>query len=164
MIRVCRKAVILVAEPIDILSKISVLVLIKNLLDAIDPLLINKIWKNRFSFETVGNYVYKISEREVEKIAMGMGLPYLAFKGHNLTLEYWNISGILDVPFNKRAYKKAKRQWFLRNLISAIGLLPYNQLCCVVFKEKPSESVIEKLKSAGYKTIQLPHNPYLKQE
>lgn len=162
MIRVSRKAAILVAEPIDILSKFSLLVLVKNLLDMIDPLLINKLWKNRFSFETVGNYVYKISEREVEKIAMGMGLPYIAFKAHNIVLDYWSIPGIRDVPFNERAYRSAKRRWFLRNMISKIGLIPYNLLCCIVFKESPSDDVIERMKKAGYKRIRLPLNPYLK--
>ncbi len=163
MIRVSQKAAILVAEPIDILSKISPLVLVKNLLDSIDPLLINKLWKNRFSFESVGNYVYKISEREVEKIAMGIGLPCIAFKPHNLILDYWNIPGILDVPFNRQAYVTAKRQWFLRNLVSKLGVVPYNQLCCVVFKEIPEADVVERMRTAGYKIIKLPPNPYLKQ-
>jgi len=33
------------------------------------------------SFEKVGNYVYCISEREIEKVAMGINLPFVAFKG-----------------------------------------------------------------------------------
>ena len=62
-------------EPIDIGLKMPVIMWIKNLLDRIDVNLINKIWKNRYSFEAVGNYVYKVSEREIEKAAMGMNMP-----------------------------------------------------------------------------------------
>ena len=60
------------------------LLFLKNVLDLFNPFLINKIWKNRFSWEKVGNYVFKISDREVEKIAMGLGLPCIAFKEMNV--------------------------------------------------------------------------------
>ncbi|RPI00554.1 MAG: class I SAM-dependent methyltransferase, partial [Ignavibacteriae bacterium] len=83
MIRVSKSAVVLVTEPIDILSKMSLLLMVKNVCDRINPRLINKIWKNRFSWESVGNYVFKLSEREIEKIAMGMGLPCIAFKRYD---------------------------------------------------------------------------------
>ncbi|HWZ23569.1 MAG TPA: methyltransferase domain-containing protein, partial [Cytophagaceae bacterium] len=86
MIRVANKAAIII-EPIDVLQKMPLLLWLKNMMDIINPLLINKIWKNRFSFETVGNYVFKISEREVEKMAMGIGLPCIAFKRINVVME-----------------------------------------------------------------------------
>ena len=46
MIRVSGKAAILLTEPIDILSKMPLLLFIKNKLDLIHPNLINKLWKN----------------------------------------------------------------------------------------------------------------------
>ena len=75
MLRVSKKGIVLVAEPVDILSKMPSMLFLKNVLDAVHPSLIDRIWKNHFSFETVGNYIYKISEREIEKLSMGIGLP-----------------------------------------------------------------------------------------
>ena len=161
MIRVSKMATILVTEPIDILSKMSLLVSIKNICDKINPILINKLWKNRFSFETVGNYVFKISEREVEKIAMGMGLPFIAFKGYTNSIALKKVDGMMDVPFNNKLYRNIKIKLALRGLISALGLVPHGSLCCIIFKEQPSCQVITTLQKQGFKTIPLPANPYL---
>jgi hypothetical protein len=161
MIRVSRMAAILVTEPIDILSKMSLLVLIKNICDRINPLLINKFWKNRFSWETVGNYVYKVSEREIEKIAMGMGLPYIAFKRYEIFATHTPIDGLSDVPLNRKLYRKIKMKLAIRSLISSLGIIPHSSLCCIVFKEHPSEEIVKKMKDKGFITIQLPSNPYL---
>jgi len=162
MIRVSRMATILLTEPIDILSKMSLLVLIKNMCDRIHPLLINKLWKNRFSWETVGNYVFKISEIEIEKIAMGMGLPYIAFKRYEIFATHKNIDGLSDVPLNQKVYRKIKMKLAMRSIISSVGIIPHSSLCCVVFKEQPSEEIVKKMKEKGFITIQLPSNPYLK--
>jgi hypothetical protein len=162
MIRVSRIATILVTEPIDILSKMSLLVLIKNVCDRMHPLLINKLWKNRFSWETVGNYVFKISEREIEKIAMGMGLPYIAFKRFEIFASHKTIDGMSDVPINQKLYRKIKMKLAGRSFISSLGIVPHSSLCCVVFKEQPGEEIVKKMKDKGFITIQLPANPYLK--
>jgi 2-polyprenyl-3-methyl-5-hydroxy-6-metoxy-1,4-benzoquinol methylase len=161
MIRVSRIATILVTEPIDILSKMSLLVLIKNVCDRIHPLLINKLWKNRFSWETVGNYVFKISEREIEKIAMGMGFPYVAFKRYEIFATHKNIDGLSDVPLNQKLYRKIRMKLAGRSLISSLGIVPHGSLCCVVFKEQPSKEIVKNMKDKGFITIQLPANPYL---
>ena len=162
MIRVCRNATILVTEPIDILSKISILVLIKNICDRINPLLINKVWKNRFSWESVGNYVFKISEREIEKIAMGMGLPFIAFKRYEHFKSHITIDGLMDVPINQKLYKKIKLKLAIRSFISSLGIIPHGSLCCVVFKQHPNEKLARDLRDMGFIIIPLPKNPYLK--
>ena len=161
MIRVSKTAAILVTEPIDILSKMSLLVLVKNICDKIHPLFINKVWKNRFSWETVGNYVFKISEREIEKIAMGIGLPCIAFKRYDHFKSHTQIDGMLDVPINQKLYKKIKLKLALRSFISSLGIIPHGSLCCVVFKEQPDEKVKLGMKNLGFSIIQLPKNPYL---
>jgi len=162
MIRVSKVAVIMVTEPIDILSKMSSLVLIKNFLNKINPLLINRFWKNRFSWEPVGNYVFKISEREIEKIAMGIGLPFIAFKGYTNFKTHIEIKGLLDVPLNTRLYKQIKRKLAVRSFISSMGIVPHESICSIIFKEQPSETLIQTLKTQGFVTLQLPPNPYLK--
>ena len=162
MIRVSRIATILVTEPIDILSKMSLLMLIKNICDKIHPLLINKFWKNRFSWEIVGNYVFKVSEREIEKIAMGIGLPCLAFKRYDNFKSHTSINGMMDVPLNKKLYKRIQRKLKLRSFISSIGLIPHGSICTVIFKAQPNESIIENVKKIGFTILPLPPNPYLK--
>jgi hypothetical protein len=159
MIRVSKMATIIV-EPIDILSKIPLLLFIKNIADRINPLLINKIWKNRFSFEPVGNYVFKIGEREIEKMAMGMGLPMIAFKSMNIIATIKEYA--LDVPMNKQLYHKLLRKIKFLDLLNYFGIIPANSLICVVFKKAPEEVVLMKLKKLKYKIISLPENPYLK--
>ncbi|MGB9748027.1 MAG: class I SAM-dependent methyltransferase [Bacteroidales bacterium] len=159
MIRVAKKGVIII-EPIDILSKLPLFLLIKNITDLINPLLINKIWKNRFSWETVGNYVFKISEREVEKIAMGIGLPCIAFKEINIL--HTVKEDTQTVPTNRKLLRKVKLKLRLLDLPCVFRIIPYNTLCSVIFKEMPNDELLKDLKKIGYKIIKLPPNPYLK--
>ncbi len=132
MIRVCKKAIIVIGEPIDILSKMALLVFIKNILDKIDPVLINSLWKNRFSFEEVGNYVYKVSEREIEKLAVGMGLPLVGFKSHNINTGQ------------------------LYNLLSKLRMIPKSALTFVIFKRKPSPQLVREMRRDNFKILDLP--------
>jgi hypothetical protein len=161
MLRVSIDAAILVTEPIDILSKMSLLLLVKNVCDRIDPLLINKFWKNRFSWESVGNYVFKVSEREIEKIAMGIGLPCIAFKRYEHYKSHETKEGLFAIPFNQKLYRKIKLKLAIRSFISSLGILPYSSLCCVLFKEQPDEKVRQGLQDRGFLLLPLPKNPYL---
>ena len=162
MIRVSRIAAIMVTEPIDILSKMFELLFVKNVLDKIDPQLINRVWNNRFSWETVGNYVFKVSEREIEKVAMGIGLPCIAFKHYTNYASHEQVDGLLDVPLNKKVYGTIKRKLALRSFISSIGIVPHGSICTILFKEQPNETLKQTLKKWGFVTLQLPPNPYLK--
>jgi ubiquinone/menaquinone biosynthesis C-methylase UbiE len=159
MIRVSKKGVILI-EPIDILAKMPLLLAFKNFCDIFSPTLINKFWKNRYSWETVGNYVFKLSEREVEKIAMGIGLPCIAFKGINVFLTI--KENTYEVPTNKKLLAKLNRRLSFKNLLSKLRLIPYNTLTSIIFKEMPSEQLIQELEKNGYTVMKLPANPYLK--
>jgi hypothetical protein len=158
MLRVARKAVILI-EPVDIGIQMPFIVFLKNSLDVFSTELINKIWRNRFSFETVGNYVYKISEREIEKIAMGLNYPLIAFKGindyHSNTLDF------SQPTTNLTLFRKVKTRIILKNILSKLGLIPYQLQSCIIFKEYPNKSILKQLNEHGYKVIQLKRNPYL---
>jgi hypothetical protein len=160
MIRVSSKATILF-EPIDIISSMPLILFIKNILDRINPNLINKIWKNRYSFESVGNYVFKISEREVEKMAMGMGLPCIAFKGINAFFTHKDYPEAREVPTNKKLWKKVTRKLDFLDFLNTLTLIPKNTLCCVIFKQMPDSEMMNDLKKNGFKVLVLPKNPYL---
>ena len=160
MIRVASEAVVLI-EPVDIGIQFPFMVFLKNVLENISPSWVNKIWKNRHSFESVGNYVYKVSEREIEKIAMGIGLPMIAFKGIN---DYYSTK--LDLKAStkdKKIFSKVKSKIRFKNFLCRLGFIPYELEVCVIFKKQPSSQKLEKLKDQGFKIIPLPENPYLKQ-
>ena len=161
MIR-CSKKAAMIIEPIDVIAKMPLLLFVKNVLDRIHPLLINKIWRNRFSFEPVGNYVYKISEREIEKVAMGMGFPCIAFKKVNILLDLkMDINLIRQSPIYKRGWRKVKRRLNMKNLLGFLRIIPHNHLCCVIFKTEPDVTTRGAMKRAGYTIIDLPESPHL---
>jgi ubiquinone/menaquinone biosynthesis C-methylase UbiE len=155
MVRVSGKGAILI-EPVDVLAKMPLLLFVKNILDCFNPHFINKIWKNRFSWEKGPmNYVFKISEREIEKIAMGMGLPCIAFKRIN------HVTASRNAANFQYAVREIKRKLYVLNLLSFLRLIPYRLLCSIIFKEMPQESVLNDLKNSGYTIVKLPKNPYL---
>ena len=159
MIRVASNAVILI-EPIDVGIQMPGMVFLKNVLDVINKNLIYKVWPNRFSYEEVGNFVYKISEREIEKVAAGINLPAIAFKGIN---DYHSTSLNLSAHVtNRKIFRKVWLRIFIRNILSKLGIIPYMLLTCIIFKSNPAEEVILNLHRSGYNFTHLPCNPYLK--
>ncbi len=158
----CSKEAVIIIEPIDILGTSPLFFLLKNTLDLINPQLINKIWKNRFSFETVGNYVFKVAEREIEKLAMGVGLPAIAFKGVNLILDLKTEKNILSQsPMNSKFMNKINRRFKIKNFLSKFHIIPYNHKIAILFKSIPDIETKANLIKLGYSFIDLPKNPYL---
>lgn len=158
MLRVVKKGIILV-EPHDPISKMPFLLALRNILDNWNVNTLQKYWKNRYSFEEVGNYVFKLSERECEKIAMGMNLPAIAFKGFNNN--YYHPS-IANESYQSSAFKKLQRKIHWHNLLCKLTLMPYQVLSAIIFKQTPDEQTIADLKRDGYRVYILPKNPYLK--
>jgi ubiquinone/menaquinone biosynthesis C-methylase UbiE len=158
MLRVAKKGIIFL-EPQDPLIKSPLVMLLKNTLDRIHPQLINKVWKNRFSFETVGNYVYKISDREMEKIAMGMNLPLIAFWGMNDTFEFH--PKMFENTKDAAYFSKIKSKIGFRDFLCKIGLIPYKQLGCMLFKQKPNEKELDLMKKQGFQVVVMAKNPYI---
>lgn len=158
MLRVAREGVILI-EPHDPISKMPLLLALRNILDRWNTALLQKYWKNRYSFEDVGNYVFKLSEREIDKLANGIGLPMVAFKGINNN--YYNArAGHEKADDSSSAFKKIKSKLALHNLLTRFSFMPSQVLCAVIFKRKPSDQVIEAMKMEGFQIHVFPPNPY----
>lgn len=158
MARVAKKGFILM-EPQDPILKMPFLLGLMNMIGAFSDQLSQKLWKNRFSYEPVGNFVYKLSERELEKFAAGLNLPMVAFKKLNPNFYFDGANKVL-------ADQKSLRFWSIylkkqiRDVLSKIGLVPAQVLCAIVFKTVPNERTLKDLKRAGYQIIKIPSNPY----
>lgn len=159
MIRVARQGVVVI-EPLDPVTKMPLLLLLSNLFAKKERLL-KKIWKNRFSYEPVGNFVYKVSERELEKFAAGLNLPCVAFKRINANFYFKGAETIPTGRFN-RTFLRIRFRKFVLDILLRLGLFPGQVLAAIVFKSPPGESVQQVLKKAGYRLVTIPANPYVK--
>lgn len=148
MLRVSQKAVVII-EPVDINLSFPPVMFIRNILDRFSTKLLRKIWKNQYSYEVVGNFVYKVSFREFEKMAVALDLPCIAYAGFNT---------VMSARWESHAKQNLKRSFI--NFLCKWSLIPYHHISIIVFKEKPSESTKEKMRGLGYKVYDLPKNPY----
>jgi hypothetical protein len=97
----------------------------------------------------VGNYVYKVSFREFEKMATGLDLPMIAVKGFNSAIE---------ARWQSKSMQNFKR--FLNNVLCNLSILPYQHLSIIVFKKQPDDETLKNLKSSNYRLHALPKNPH----
>jgi ubiquinone/menaquinone biosynthesis C-methylase UbiE len=148
MLRVAKKGVVIL-EPNDINLAFPPLMFVRNILDKINTNLLKKIWRNQYSYEVVGNFVYKISFREFEKMTVALDMPVIACKGFNSAMSArWQSKGIQN-------FKKA-----IIDIFCKLSLIPYQHLSIVVLKTIPSDNQRTALLKSGYKIYDLPKNPY----
>ena len=159
MIRVAKKGIVII-EPQDPVLKMPALLWLSNVLVSKSKLL-NKIWKNRFSYEPVGNFVYKVSARELEKFAAGLNLPLVAFKAINPHFYSKKLDGISSAS-KSRAFFLIKTKKLFLDILLQLGIIPGQVISAIVFKQIPDELTIHQLQSDGYRLINIPKNPYIK--
>lgn len=154
MLRVAKNAVILI-EPHDSASPIESLAV--RLLRKASTLSFNTGYFN--SFEESGNYVYKVSEREIEKAAVALQLPALAFAG----LDDFYISGVeYEKPnLESPVFLKTKLALFILNILYKLGIRKRSIIVTIIFKERPPKTLRRELIKRGLKVFDLPKNPYL---
>ncbi|WP_316828270.1 class I SAM-dependent methyltransferase [Pedobacter miscanthi] len=158
MIRVAKIGVV-VMEPQDPVIKMPLLLMLTNVFTHHGQIL-NKLWKNRFSFEPVGNFVYKVSEREFEKLAAGLGLPMVAFKKINPNYWFKGAEAISTEPHNSK-FIMIKMKKFFFDVMVKLRAMPAQVLTAVIFKQLPDRDTIALLKKSGYRMVYIPKNPYL---
>ncbi|WP_339787959.1 MAG: class I SAM-dependent methyltransferase [Imperialibacter sp.] len=111
------------------------------------------------NYEPDGNYVYSISEREVEKIALGINLPAVAFKGmddHYLEgVEYEKVAD------NGPLFKKVKNSISKAESLSKRGVKNYGLLIAIIFKVEIDTETKKALEAYGFRVDSLPRNPFV---
>ncbi|ALL04821.1 methyltransferase type 11 [Pedobacter sp. PACM 27299] len=159
MIRVCKKGIVII-EPQDPISKMPLLLFMVNTLNSIKGNLGSSVWKNRFSYEPVGNFVYKVSEREFEKFAAGLNLPMVAFKRINPNFYFSGAEGITADNRSKK-FRSIYLKKSILDLLLKLKIIPGQVLSAIIFKETPTAEALQYLKKEGYKLQNIPKNPYL---
>lgn len=157
MLRVARTGVILI-EPNDIFAAKGVL---QSLLNRA-RLLARKLRgqsDSEHTFEESGNYAYRLSRRELEKIAIGLNLKRLAFNGINDA--FIESAGTEKMSSNGRSLKTIRTLIGLQNILCKLGLADYGYLSAIVFKSEMTREAEERLGKLGWNLINLPQNPYI---
>lgn len=115
---------------------------------------------DRPNYEEVGNYVFSLSSREVEKVALGLNLPAIAFKGINDHFE----EGLWQYPANEAnsEYKRLKLSLEKSEKKSRTGIGGTSYLLTAFFLIMPTSDLIDKMQSKGWYFKALDRNPYLK--
>ncbi len=162
MLRVARKGVVLL-EPVDHYVFTNFFAaFFRGILQAINALGVFKLLFGkeikRHTYEEVGNYVYKISEREMEKVALGLNYPCVAFKGLNI----YHQNGADEVSATRFSTTKLKVSVMtgLLDLLTFLRIISPQLLAVIIFKEEPNAVALAELKNAGYRVVKLPRNPY----
>lgn len=156
MLRVSSKGVILI-EPLDqYIDSYVPEIWFRHFKNLIKFLLGKKIEKH--NFEESGNYIYRISKREIEKLSIAMNYKTVVLKGINDCY-------IKGVEFEKaspksKLFRKIKRRIAFSNLLSRLRLNPYKLMCAIIFKIEPDVILKNKLRKKGCRVIDLPKNPY----
>ena len=156
MLRVSSKGVVFI-EPLDqYIDSYVPEIWFRHFKNLIKFLLGKKIEKH--NFEESGNYIYRISKREIEKLSIAMNCKAVVFKGINDCY-------IKGVEFEKaspksKLFRKIKRRIAFSNLLSRLRLNPYKLMCAIIFKIEPDVILKNKLRKKGCRVIDLPNNPY----
>ena len=145
MMRVAKQAIILI-EPLDD-NKLF------NFFKKFIKLLLRGKGQGDFIFEPSGNFLYRISLKELKKILFAIGGYNFAFKGindfyiakfENKSCKTYNIANMIT-----------KFAIFFQNILTKINLLGYG-LCSIIIYEKNNKSLENILINSGFKIFQIP--------
>lgn len=158
MLRVASKGVVLI-EPTDPWIHAGILEAVCRRLRSLAKRMLRRECA-RHCFEESGNYIYSVSRREIEKVALGLDCRSVAFKGINDTY-------IVGVEHEKLAdngplQRRVRRRIALANGLCRLGCMDYEKLTAVVLKQAPPAALSKALVDAGYAVVSLPENPYVK--
>jgi hypothetical protein len=115
---------------------------------------------DKAGYEEVGNYVFSLSSREIEKIALGLNLPAIGLLGINDHFE----NGLSDHPAKDSDPKFCQLKQSIENAerLSQSGIGGTSYLLTAIFKQMPSEDLITDLEKSGWYIKMLDRNPFLK--
>ena len=157
MLRVSKKGIFLIEPNDSYINENLFKLLFSNMKSTLKKFLGGSYGNH--DFESSGNYVFRISKREMEKVALGLNFGTVAFKGLNDA--YFPGVEFEKLADNGPTKKKVKALIGLNNLLCKIGIANHSILAAVIFKNTPGKTLQKKLKDSGFKIVHLPKNPYI---
>lgn len=166
MLRVARKGIVLI-EPNDgiIESRHEANlyrgweIFKRSLINAVKHSLGKSLFYPFGGYEDAGNYIYTISRRELEKVALGIDLPWVAFKGFNDKYEKGFETELAEDKNPKFQLLKKKLEIADKRVKKGKG--NYALLAVVMGKKPLTQETESKLKAVGFTVNKLPRNPYI---
>lgn len=110
-------------------------------------------------YEEAGNFIYTISKREMEKVALGIDLPWVAFKGLNDNYEK-GYETELAVDENPK-FRSIQNKLRVANNRVARGKGNYALLVTVMGKNPLNQRTEDELKASDFSVYKLPRNTYI---
>jgi len=109
-------------------------------------------------FEVSGNYIYRVSTRELEKMMTALSYDTLAYRRFN---HFYcpKLTGVEYTTFGVGTFL-AKLGIIVQDILAWLKLLDYGLVCAIAIKEPPSDVLIAKLKRSKFTVVYLPRNPY----
>jgi len=163
MFRVAKLGIILI-EPCDIKISTPFFDKLFPFIKKIRRKILNREYDDSgHAFEPVGNYVFSVSERELEKVQLGMHRRHLAF--HSINDYYESGFEFLRIDTfeqsERKKINKAKRSIKRRDRLVKYGLKSPDLLASILFKSNPDPLILKSLDEAGWRVKELPNNPYI---
>jgi SAM-dependent methyltransferase len=152
MLRVCKKAVILI-EPRETCQPL--------LYDKLKNLTKKIRGDKSLFYEPEGNYIFRVNLREIEKMMMALGYQTIAYQFFNdfylkrheeERYHHFSLATIL-----------AKSGILTQDIFCRLRLLNFGLVSLVVFKEPPSRHALAYLRNSGFRIRYLARNPYIDQ-
>jgi ubiquinone/menaquinone biosynthesis C-methylase UbiE len=112
------------------------------------------------AYEDAGNFAYTISEREIEKVALGLNYPQVAFKYRG---DHY-VKGIEFEPADWRrsaAFRRTLGMIALTDFLSRFGIVSPATLMAAIFKKPLPASTAHTMRRNGWRIMDLPRNPYI---
>lgn len=154
MLRVCRKGVVLLAEPYDDRMNRPLNVLkdfIKRLIRRNTPM-------ENSLFEPSGNYIYGVSLDEIHKAAIALQLPGIYYLRMN---DFFHHSISRKPIDHSQSRKLTKFAVGVQDSMAKAGLLSWGSVTVVVLKQPLKETAKENLGKVGFKSCDIPINPFI---
>ena len=157
MYRVAKKGVIL-TEPRDTSIDREPLELLKDLAKT----LLGRKTRSSHGFEPIGNYIYSVSEKELEKALIGLDGSTIATIGCNDAYK----EGIEFVSMHSTSPQDLALQESIRSEIKRLDRLcklrlkKSTLLSAVLFKKSPDGTLSSAMAATGWTIQHLPKNPY----
>jgi len=151
LLRVCRRGVVFIepAEPTGWKPLDSLKTAIKSVLRRKAAIM--------HEFEASGNYLYRLSKRELTKQAVALQLGNVASLYFNDFFHARLSPKKMNDPVPRMLFELGV---FVQNTLARLRLMNYGLIVYVLFKENLTTDQIEKLRSANFSVEELPRNPY----